>query len=460
MSKSQKSYWLTSGLFSLFEKGSVFVFGFIGTVLLIRALDIAEFGIWALFLATTSLFEVAIIGLVQNALVKHLTTAQGDEDYGKINTASLFLNFLFTTFAALILFFAGEAIAGLISQVVEDSQLAKMFHLFIFTLFLIIPFYQFNNIQQANLNFKGIFWSNFVRKGSFFIGVVLLFFGVLKLEVITLVYLQMVGAVLGSVVAWIFAKPYIKFSRKIDTEWVATLFHYGKYVFGTNLSTMLYKNIDRLMLGSLLSEVAVAIYDLAIRITNLIDVPAVSVASVVFPQGAKQAKDKGIEAIQVLYEKSVAAILCLILPFILFILLFPEVVIMIIGGEKYLDTVPILRMTILFGLFLPFAIQFGTVLDSIGRPKINFYFTLAGMILNVVLNYLFITKFGVVGAALGTLSTYGITFVLQQVILYRLFRVKAYRVFTYIPVLYKEAYKIAKKILNKSELGVQTKAKV
>ncbi|MEM9823414.1 MAG: flippase [Bacteroidota bacterium] len=460
MAKSQKSYWLTSGLFSLFEKGSVFVFGFVGTILLLRAFDKAEFGVWVLFLATTSLFEVAIIGLVQNALVKYLTTAD-EKDYGKINTASLSLNLLFTALAALVLFFAGEAIAGLISQMVANSQLATMFHLYIITLFLLVPFYQFNYIQQANLSFKGIFWSNFFRKGVFFLGITLLFFGILPVEVISLVYLQMVGAVIGSLVSWFFAKSFIRFSKGIDPKWIMELFHYGKYVFGTNLSTMLYKNIDRLMLGSLLTEVAVAVYDLAIRITNLIDVPAISVASVVFPQGAKQAKENGPEAIQVLYEKSVAAILCLILPFILFILLFPEFVILIIGGEKYLDTAPILQMTILFGLFLPFAIQFGTVLDSIGRPKINFYFTLAGMILNVVLNYLFISYFGVIGAAIGTLSTYGITFVFQQMILYRMFRIKAFRALAYIPSLYKEAYTIGKNILvKKNKVGLQTKAKV
>lgn len=425
-------------------------------MLLFRSLEIEAYGIWALFLATTSLFEVAIIGLVQNALVKFLTTAEGEE-YKKINTASLFLNVLLTTSSALFLFLASSWIAGMISQLVDISALATMFQFYIITLFLLIPFYQFNYIQQANLDFKGIFWSNFVRKGMFFTFIAILFFGGWEISLFNLVLFQMIGAFSGSVVSYYFARNYLAFSRKVDMVWVKELFNFGKYVFGTNLSTMLYKNIDRLMLGSLLTEVAVAIYDLAIKITNLIDVPAFSVASVVFPQGAKKAANEGNEAIQVLYEKSVGAILCLILPFILFILLFPELPIAIIGGEKYLDAVPLLRITILFGLFIPFAIQFGTVLDSIGRPKINFYFTLLGMILNVVLNYVFITNFGVIGAAYGTLTTYGITFVLQQAVLYSFFKIKAHRAFAYIPSLYWETYKILKKNFSKNEVGFQTK---
>ena len=425
-------------------------------MLLFRSLEIEAYGIWALFLATTSLFEVAIIGLVQNALVKFLTTAEGEE-YKKINTASLFLNLVLTASSALFLYFASQWIAGMISQLVDTSALASMFQFYIITLFLLIPFYQFNYIQQANLDFKGIFWSNFVRKGMFFTFIAVLFFGGWEISVFSLVIFQMIGAFSGSLVSYYFARKYLAFSRKVDMAWVKQLFDYGKYVFGTNLSTMLYKNIDRLMLGSLLTEVAVAVYDLAIKITNLIDVPAISVASVVFPQGAKKAKDEGIQAIQVLYEKSVGAILCLILPFILFILIFPQLPIALIGGEKYLDTIPLLRITILFGLFLPFAIQFGTVLDSIGRPKINFYFTLLGMLLNVGLNYLFISNLGVVGAAYGTLTTYGITFVLQQIVLYHFFKIKAHRAFGYIPTLYMEAYKIIKKNFIKNEVGFQTK---
>ncbi|MEM8906895.1 MAG: flippase [Bacteroidota bacterium] len=450
MSKTQKSYWLTSGLFSLFEKGSVFIFGFIGTILLIRSLEIEAFGIWALFLATTSLFEVAIIGLVQNALVKYLATSD-DHSYAKINSASLVLNVCFTAMAALFLFLASDWIAGMVSQLVEVDALATMFRWYTLTLFILIPFYQFNHIQQANLNFKGIFWSNFARKGLFFTFIAFLFLSGRDFVVLDLVLFQIAGASLGAVVAWYFARRYLRFSWQIESKWLQKLFSFGIFVFGTNLSTMLYKNIDRLMLGSLLTEVAVALYDLAIRITNLVDVPAVSVASVVFPQGAKKAATEGHQAIQVLYEKSVAAILCLILPFIGFILLFPEFVIVLIGGAKYLDSVPLLRLTILFGLFLPFAIQFGTVLDSIGRPFINFCFTLGGMILNVLLNYIFISNFGVVGAAYGTLLTYGITFVFNQIVLYRLFKIKAYRVLFYIPSLYREAFRIIKKALAKKE---------
>lgn len=56
---------------------------------------------------------------------------------------------------------------------------------------------------------------------------------------------------------------------KIDREWMKTLFRFGKFVLGTNLATMAYKSVDKMLLGILLNPVAVASYELAIRISNL-----------------------------------------------------------------------------------------------------------------------------------------------------------------------------------------------
>ncbi|HHS96114.1 MAG TPA: flippase, partial [Phaeodactylibacter sp.] len=219
---------------------------------------------------------------------------------------------------------------------------------------------------------------------------------------------------------------------------------YGRFVFGTNLSTMLYKTIDKFMLGGLLSTTAVGMYELAIRITNLIDVPSFSIAAVVFPQSARRSVGGNTEGLKELYEKSVGAILAIVLPFILFVLLFPKIIVLLIAGEKYLDSIPLLRITILYGLFLPYAIQFGTVLDSMGKPKINFYLTLFGTILNIGFNYFFIKLFGVAGAAYGTLCTYCITFLILQFVLHRMLNVNMLNPFRYIFGFYRQAYDIAR----------------
>jgi lipopolysaccharide exporter len=438
LSKSKDNYWLKSGLFSLFEKGSVFIFGFGTTLLLLRHLTKEAFGIWVLFLATSSFIEVGLIGLVQNGLVRYLSTAKGKKEYNTILNASLALNIGLSLLSAIALL----VFANTLSLWLKTPELEIMLRIYAGVILLLIPFYHSNFAQQANLSFKGVFWSNITRKGLFFLIVAIFFFAGWEQNVINLIYIQMAGALAGSLVALRMGRSFLNWSMDINMKWIKKLLNYGRFVFGTNMSTMLYKTIDKFMLGILLSPVAVAAYDLAIRITNLIDVPSFSVAAVVFPQGARQSRDGGTKGLKELYEKSVGAILAIVLPFIVCVLLFPKLIVLIIAGEKYLDSIPILRMTILYGLFLPYAIQFGTVLDSIGKPRINFYLTLLGTILNIGFNYFFIKEYGVAGAAYGTLCTYTLTFIIYQYVLKRMLEVDMFAPFKYIPRFYKQGYDI------------------
>ena len=451
---NKKSYWIKSGLFTLFEKGSVFFFGFGSTYILLRALTLAEFGVWELFLAIVSFVEVGRIGLLQNALVKYLATSE-KENYGLISTASFMLNGILSLISALVLLL----IAVPISIVWEASDLAYMLQVYALTTTILIPFFQFNFIQQGNFDFKGIFWSNFVRQVLFFAYVIFFYISGTKITLPALATFQVVTAIGGTITSWYFARKYLKFSKKIDWNWVKKLFHFGKFVFGTNISTMLYKSIDKMMLGSLLSPVAVGLYGMSIRITNLTDVPTFSIAAIVFPQSARQMKTQGKEAIKKLYEKSVGAIIAFLSPFILFILLFPEMVIEIIASEKYLDAVPILRLTMLYGLFMPFAVQFGTVLDSIGKPKINFFFTLASTVLNIGFNYFFIINMGIIGAAYATLLTYGLTFIGMQILLYKTLDIRAYNAFYHAWKFYFQGIEIIKNF-KKSEVQMFKKEKI
>lgn len=425
------------------------LFGFGSLFLLLRLFSKAEFGVWVLFLAITSIIEVGRTGLLQNTLVKHLTTSESTT-YSKISTASLVLN----------VGLAGICLIGLpliaypLSHFWESATLAPLLLIYCLTTLTLIPLHQFNFMQQANLEFKGIFWANFTKQGLFFGYIAVHYLLGWSISLVGLATWQVFTTFSGAIVSFFFAKKYLRFTRKIDWSWVKRLFDYGKYVFGTNLSTMLYKSIDKMMLGSLLSPIPVAVYELAIRITNLAEVPTFSMASIVFPKSARQATD-GRKGVKLLYEKSVGAILAFILPCILVIMIIPEWIIFIVAGEKYLDAVPILQLTMLYGLFMPFAVQFGTVLDSIGLPKINFYFTLAGALLNVIFNYIFISSFGLVGAAYGTLMTYLISFVLMQWLLYQRMNVRFYRAFYYAFTFYGQMINMLKKLTGSGTAGRQ-----
>jgi O-antigen/teichoic acid export membrane protein len=260
---------------------------------------------------------------------------------------------------------------------------------------------------------------------------------------------QIASAGVASVIAWHFAKPYSRYARNVDWSWIKKLFQFGKYVLGTNLSAQLFRNVDKLLLGSLPAggTAAVALYDAAMRITNLMDVPTASMASILYPQSAKR-MEEGKQAVKILYEKAVGAILVFMFPCIIGVLLFAEWIITIVAGHAYLEAANLLRLTVFFGLFVPYSVQFGTVLDSIGKPRINFFFTLMSLGLTALFNWIFISRYGVFGAAVGTLTAYAITFTVMQSYLFRLLRINPFNALVYMAGYYRQIGSIALQIVQ------------
>ncbi|MBI1223723.1 MAG: oligosaccharide flippase family protein [Bacteroidetes bacterium] len=447
------SYWFKSGFYTLSEKGASMLFGFGGAVLLYRAIpNQADFGVWVLFLGIVSIIEVGRIGLLQNALVKYLSVDTKGEEAGKITTASIVLNGLLTLLIVLICLILSPVAA----RVFDAPILAKLFSIYCLTTIALIPFYQCNYIQQANLDFRGIFWGNVVKGGVLFGFILYQFIEKTPIKLESLASTQVVAAVLASIVSWIFARNYAIFSRKIDWNWVSKLFSYGIFVFGTNISTQLYKTVDKLLLGSLGGTAVVAIYDAAIRITNLTDVPTASMASMLFPQSSRRVNE-GNTAIKQLYEKAVGAILAFMVPCILGVMLLANWLIYLTAGSAYSEAANLLRVTILFGLFLPYAVQFGTVLDSIGKPIVNFFYTLFSLLLTALLNWLLIPKMGAMGAAVGTLTAYAITFVFMQVYLHKILNTNPLNPFVHMVEFYGRCWNYAKQKLRNVEPNNATK---
>jgi len=402
-------------MYTFLEKFALQLFRFGSFYLLVRGLTRQLFGIWTIFLIITSIIEVLRFGLIQNALIKYLSTQEDQKIKGRINTASVILNLLVTLLTSLVVFI----LAQVADKAFQVHVLDQILYLFIFTNVALIPMVQFQVIQQANLDFKAIFLSNLLRSGIFF-GYVLYVY--LQEEPFSLMYLavvQIISAMAASVLAIFLGKKYLVFSGKLDRNWLKELFWYGKYVLGTNIGSMLNKSIDQLMLGLILNPVATAIYGTAIKIANLIEVPTQSVAAIVFPKSAQIAEKKGSGSVKGLYEKSVGVILALIIPGILFVLLFPKFVLEVVAGDKYLDAVPLLRLTMLYGLLIPFARQFGVIMDSLGKPQVNFFMVIASAFLNVIFNYIFIKMMGITGAAYATLTTLFLLFLANQYILYK-----------------------------------------
>lgn len=411
-------------------------------MMLVRLLTESEVGIWVLYLNFVTIVEVTKSGFIKNASVRYFNLPQKEQD---VIVASLFLNVAFTLVTILLVligaagFYYGR----------EDAVVAGLLLILCGQLLVHIPFAHFDYQLSARLKF-GVMMRAYIVRNFFLFLCLATFFFFVPSQTLTLVHVAIfqtlglalsVGYILVAVkprrVPWVLNKPLVK-----------DIANFGKYIFATNVSSMLFRSTDQYMLGLMLTNASVAYYNVAIRITNLIDLPSTAASEVLFPQSVKSVERSGTQDLKRLYEKTVGYVLAIVIPATAVVYGLADWVILIIAGEDYKDSVPVLRVTLLYGLMLPYLKQFGTIMNALGKPKTNFFTILSIFLVNLVSNFVFIRYFGMIGAAYGTLVAYVFGMILNQLILVNEVSVSLPNTLKFMMEAYRELYDRTKHYLS------------
>lgn len=430
-----KSYWIKNGLLNLLQNMSGVLFGFVNFFILVRILSKEDYGLWIIFMSFTGIVEFAKNGLTQEASIKYLAAAD-EENRKKIITASFAINCLFSFIAILLTLI----FAPFLGKLWHSEKIVPILNLYVIVFFVSSILNQLNCIEQARLQFKGVFFATVARQFFFFIFIVFCFLTNFKITLISLTVGLIVVTMIATAVAFLFTRKAIQYSKKLDFAWVKKIVNFGKYSFGVSLSSILSGSIDQMMLGSMLSTSASGSFNVAVRITNLTDIPVNSMANVVFPQSSLRVEKEGPGALKYLYEKSIGVILSILVPAMVFVYILSDYIIIFIAGENYQDAIPLLHVTLLLCIFSPYSRQAGTILAAASKTKINFYIIIMNTVLLITLNYFLIQEFGVMGAAYASFICTAIMFVITQIILKRLFGINALAPWKYALHFYPEFY--------------------
>ncbi len=394
--------------------------------MLVRILANDPFGAWTLFISIGSLLEVTRNGLFKNPLIRFLNTSK-EEDLHKIQNSSVILNLAFSILSSLLLLF----ISFRLSRTWNIEGFERLF-LWNVATNLFLPFFShFEYLLKANFDFKASFIGYFTRHFSIFVFLIYFFISgsTLSLELLAIGYTTSI--VLGTFINYLSARRYTLLSFVWDPPLAKKLLGYGKYTLGTNIATVLSRNIDAWMIAWYISPAAVAVYNIAIRISNLFEVPAMAMAAILFPKAARRSAEEGESVLKEMYEKSVAAILVISASSVVVVLLFSSLIVKLLAGPGYEGSVEVLNITVFFGLILPFGKQMGVLLDAIGKAKLNMFFVVLAAVLNTIVNALMIPYFGIVGAAIATLSVFFVTTLIGLQFLYRKYDVSLFQVLRY-----------------------------
>ncbi len=434
MSVTERKYskWLEAGFFSGLQKISLPLFGILTTILLAHKLVQKDMGEWALFLVITGFAELLRSGLLRNSVIKFLNDKDPTK-YQQVMTTSLTFNAVITMFIALIFIGLGPWIAHLL----KADKLFSLLLVFLPGLFSLIFFSHYEWILIARMQFKSIFWGYFIRQVVVFVSIGLYLVMADSINILWAAVFNSAGIVAGAIVLYFHTKRHLQGWVKPQLEWVKRIFGYGKYTFGTNLSALAFRNTDQFLVSHFLLPGVVGGQNIASRITNLLDLPSQVMVDLVFSKNVQISQSGDMGRIKYFYERSVAASLAMLIPFLILGIIFSKQLMFIMGGSKYYSAIPYLQLILLTGIFLPFLKQFGTTMDSSDKPKINFLVNLVAAIVNIILCLFLIPRYGLEGAGLAVLLTYITAFLSGQWFLARYYKVSWISCFAGIIPVYK-----------------------
>ena len=192
----------------------------------------------------------------------------------------------------------------------------------------------------------------------------------------------------------------IVFSKKILEHLCPILL-----IFSTTLATAIYVNLDTTMLGWIWGDEQVGYYTAAAKLYNIVKSLINSVVTVYAVRLSSLYYQDKTE-----YDKTFKEVFQLItgltIPMAVGGSLLRNEIIVILGGKEYLAATGSLAVLLASLIFATLGNLFGAgVLLIVKKEKYMFAATLTGTFVNMVLNYIFITKMKCTGAAIATLIT-------------------------------------------------------
>ncbi|MDY6895096.1 MAG: oligosaccharide flippase family protein, partial [Thermotogota bacterium] len=180
---------------------------------------------------------------------------------------------------------------------------------------------------------------------------------------------------------------------------------------------------DTLMLGYFKTPDVVGLYNAALPLANLIPIVLGSMNFLYVPIASQLYSRNLMEEIKRNYATLTKWTFSLTLPLFLIMFLFPETVIDILFEARYIQAGIALQILAL-GMFIhTFSGPNGVTLVTIGKTRLLMWTSLIGAILNIVLNFLLIPSFGIIGAAVASASSLALINILKSTSLYILYKI-------------------------------------
>lgn len=246
----------------------------------------------------------------------------------------------------------------------------------------------------------------------------------------------LLSAVIGFIVImlFLFRMTGIRFAKIVHRKITPDLLSFSYPLMFIGIIATVTHWMDIMMLGYFLDEETVGLYLPAVRTAGLLRVVLVAFAGIFAPMFAQLHKKNEVAEMDRLYKLVIRWISSIVFPLAIIILLFPQKIMLIFGPEfrAASDVLVILIIATLiqsiFGLGL-------SALTMTGHPKFNLINSIIVLVTNVILNYFWIPRYGMTGAALATATAICLLNLLLTVEMWIILRLQPLSVKLFKPVI-------------------------
>lgn len=235
------------------------------------------------------------------------------------------------------------------------------------------------------------------------IGIILMFIFIHKET--DYLYYAVITVIAGSgsfIFNFIRAKRYIifkKFKNYNFKKHIKPIFSF----FFLSVSWTIYQNLDIVMLGFIRGDEQVGYYSAAVKIKAIAVSVVSALGAVLLPRIVSYFDEKRYSEARRILVKNSSFILLLSLYISGYFVINSRETILLLSGEAYINAIPVMKVIMFSIIFIGFSTMVGTnILVPIGKEKITIQATLLGIVVNLMLNIIFIRKYAAIGAALAT----------------------------------------------------------
>ncbi|MDP2585885.1 MAG: lipopolysaccharide biosynthesis protein [Candidatus Levybacteria bacterium] len=374
--------WL--GAFRLFTRA----LSFLRTIIVARILSPAQFGVYGIAALVLSLVEI----LTETGI--NVFLIQNKDNIGKYVSTAWIVSIIRGALISSLIFSSSFFVAGFFKS--PDALALLM-------LVSVVPLIRgFINPSVAKFQKDLQFHKEFYYRSGIFLveTIVAILLIIVMKNPIALIYSLIAGAIFEVTISLLFIKPVpiIEFSKKIFKEIISR----GKWITGAGIFSYLFQNADNAVVGKTLGTGALGIYDMAYSISTLpLNEISDIVARVTFPVYVRMSDDK--RRLRRAYIRTILLTVGLVSPILLLLLLFPEQLILLFLGEKWIQAADVLRVLAIFAMFSILGSPSGAVFYAVKKQKYLTVISFVSFVVMIVSIFPLINQFGLVGAGIAAI---------------------------------------------------------